>query len=279
VLLTADNLRFRYRDPPAATTASAGSRPFVIDDVSLRVPEGGLLGILGPNGSGKTTLLKLLSGTLAPASGSVAFNGRPLASLPRRERARRMAVVPQETHMAFEYTALEIVLMGRYPWLGAFQVEGPDDIASALEALEATGTRHLAERPYPTLSGGEKQRVIIASVLAQLDRRHAHRGTPGSSDAADGGALLFLDEPTASLDLKYQIEIAALVRRLHDDTGIGVVLSTHDLRLVASVCTWVVLLSNGRLLAEGPPRDMLTPPLIGQLYDIGAEAAAPALGR
>jgi iron complex transport system ATP-binding protein len=251
----------------------------VIDDVSLRVPEGGLVGILGPNGSGKTTLLKLLSGTLAPASGSIVFNGRPLASLPRRERARRMAVVPQDTHMAFDYTALEIVLMGRYPWLGAFQVEGPDDIASALEALEATGTRHLAERPYPTLSGGEKQRVIIASVLAQLDRRHRRAGTSDSSSGADGGALLFLDEPTASLDLKYQIEIAALVRRLHDETGIGVVLSTHDLRLVASVCTWVVLLSNGRLLSEGPPREMLTPALIGELYDIGAEAAAPALGR
>jgi len=278
VLLTADNLRFSYRDPPAAATAAGGPRSFVIDNVSLRVPEGGLVGILGPNGSGKTTLLKLLSGTLAPASGSIALNGRPLASMPRRERARCMAVVPQDTHMAFDYTALEIVLMGRYPWLGAFQVEGPDDIASALDALEATGTRQLAERPYPTLSGGEKQRVIIASVLAQLDRRHQRAGTPESSKA-HSGALLFLDEPTASLDLKYQIEIAALVRRLHDEIGIGVVLSTHDLRLVANLCTWVVLLSNGRVLSEGAPGDMLTPTLIGQLYDIGAEAAAPALGR
>jgi len=275
VLLTADSLRFTYRSP-SADAATGEARPLVIDNVSVRVPAGGLVGILGPNGSGKTTLLKLLSGTLVPASGSVALDGRPLASLSRRDRARRIAIVPQDTHMVFDYTALELVLMGRYPWLGAFQVEGPDDIVSALEALEATGTRHLAERPYPTLSGGEKQRVVIASVLAQLDRRQSAGAAP--EPGSGGHALLFLDEPTASLDLKYQIEIAALVRRLHEQTGIGVVLSTHDLRLARSVCTWIVLLSNGRLLAEGLPRDMLTPALIGQLYDIGAEAAAPVLG-
>jgi iron complex transport system ATP-binding protein len=158
--------------------------------------------------------------------------------------------------------------MGRYPWLGPFQIEGPDDIASALEALDATGTRHLADRAYPTLSGGEKQRVIIASVLAQLD----HRGA-----TAHESSLLLLDEPTASLDLKYQLEIASLIQRLHDQSAISVVLSTHDLRLVSTLCTWVVLLARGRVLAEGRPAEMLTPALIGELYEIGADVAAPIL--
>ena len=243
----------------------------------MQIARGGLVGILGPNGSGKTTLLKLLSGALRPWSGSVALEGRSLASMSRRDLARRMAVVPQDTHLAFDYTALEIVLMGRYPWMGPFEVEGPDDIASALEALEATGTRHLADRAYPTLSGGEKQRVIIASVLAQLDQRRAVRHADASSSSGQASSLLFLDEPTASLDLKYQLEIAALIRRLRDESGISVVLSTHDLRLVSTVCSWVVLLSQGRVLAEGPPREMLTPALIGELYDIGAELAAPIL--
>ncbi|MEO7192567.1 MAG: ABC transporter ATP-binding protein [Vicinamibacterales bacterium] len=245
--------------------------------MSLCVPPGALVGILGPNGSGKTTLLKLLSGALRPASGTVTLDGNPIMSIPRRELARRIAVVPQDTHLVFDYTALEIVLMGRYPWMRAFQLEGPEDIESALQALEATGTRHLASRPYPTLSGGEKQRVIIASVLAQLDDRRAKDGLTSPAATPGRSSLLFLDEPTASLDLKYQLEIAALIRRLHETQHIAVVLSTHDLRLVSTVCSWTVLLSRGRILAEGPPRDMLTPALIGALYEIDAELAAPIL--
>jgi iron complex transport system ATP-binding protein len=244
--------------------------------VSLRVQPGALTGILGPNGSGKTTLLKLLSGALRPTSGQVMLDGRTVAGIDRRELARRMAVVPQDTHLAFDYTALEIVLMGRYPWLGAFEVEGPNDIAAALDALEATGTRHLAARPFPNLSGGEKQRVVIASVLAQLDVR-PRSGAGVAASLPPAASYLFLDEPTASLDLRYQLEIAGLVRRLHDDRSISIVLSTHDLRLCSSLCSWVVLLSRGGILAEGPPSAMLTPALIGELYEIGADVAAPLL--
>jgi iron complex transport system ATP-binding protein len=276
VLLQADNLQFRYtRRAPAGPGLPRGAsltQDFVLDDVSVRVPRGALVGILGPNGSGKTTLLNLLSGALQPLAGRIELDGRPLASISRRELARRIAVVPQNTHLAFDYTALEIVLMGRYPWMRAFEVEGPDDLASALDALEATGTRHLAARAYPTLSGGEQQRVIIASVLAQLDARPR-----AGIEAGPVASLLFLDEPTASLDLKYQIEIAALVRRLHDTRGITVLLSTHDLRLVSTLCTWTILIARGRVIAEGPPGETVTPSLIGALYDLDAEVVAPLL--
>ena len=130
VLLQADNVTFRYH---------AGA-PLVVDGVTLAIERGDLVGLLGPNGSGKTTLLRLLSGTRAPSSGTVRLGGQPLASQSRRDIARRLAVVPQETELAFEYTALEIVLMGRHPHLGLFQVEGPGDYAIAREALAATGT-------------------------------------------------------------------------------------------------------------------------------------------
>src|SRR5262249_11274622 len=143
------------------------SRP-AIDDVSIEIPTGGLVGILGPNGSGKTTLLKLLAGVLAPHAGEVSLDGQNVTTMPARQRARRIGVVPQETHLACECSVLEIALMGRYPHLGRFEIEGPADLAAALEALDATGTRPLADRPFQTLSGGEKQRVIIASALAQL---------------------------------------------------------------------------------------------------------------
>jgi len=282
VLLQATDVRFSYGHRRSSSGASgragageAAGTGRVIDGLSLSVPHGSILGILGPNGSGKTTLLKLLAGTLTPNAGIVHLDGQPLTTLPPREVARRVAVVPQETHLAFDYTVLEIALMGRYPWLGAFEIEGPGDLAAALSALEATGTADFATRPFPTLSGGEKQRVVIASALAQLDERAETTPQPGRTGA--GRQLLFLDEPTASLDLKYQLEIGRLVQRLHADRDVTIVLSTHDLRFVASVCTSVVLLSHGRILAQGPTREVLTPALVGALYEIGADLAAPLL--
>lgn len=242
----------------------------VIDHVSLGIRSGEIVGVLGPNGSGKTTLIKLLSGALTPTAGTVSIDGHPLTRLSRRLLARRVAVVPQETHLAFDYTALEIVLMGRYPRLGAFEVEGPDDYECAMDALAATGTRALAGRSFPTLSGGEKQRVIIASALAQLDDRRPAGETGAPS-------LLFLDEPTASLDLRYQLELAALVTRLNRERGITMLLSTHDLRLAAHVCSTVILLSRGKILAHGHPREIVTTDLIARLYEIDEALVAPVL--
>jgi len=270
-LLAAENVGFAY---DAAT---------VLEDVSLDVVAGARLGILGPNGSGKTTLLRLLSGALRPTRGRVRLDGTDLASVSSAALARRVAVVPQETELAFDYSVLEIVLMGRYPHLGPFEIEGPDDLAAALAALESTGTRALADRAFRTLSGGEKQRVVIASALAQLDEAPRTRLRQGFGGQAPHAAhrtshrLLLLDEPTASLDLKYQLEIAAVLRRLHDDRGISILLSTHDLHFVRAICTDVVLLSRGRVLAHGAIGDVLTPRLVADLYDIDARDAAPLL--
>src|SRR6185503_6288690 len=233
-MLQASELSYGYASGRRTT------RSFTLDQVSVSVERGSLTGLLGPNGCGKTTLLKLLSGVLQPEHGHVSLNGDSLAGRSRREIAKHIAVVPQETHPAFDYTVMEMVLMGRHPHLGAMQLEGPVDLALAHDALAATGTGHLAQRAYMTLSGGEKQRVVIASALTQ---------------ASD---VLLLDEPTASLDLGYQLDVASLLSQLNRERGTTMVVSTHDLNLAAALCSDVVLLKDGRILAQGPTVDALT---------------------
>jgi iron complex transport system ATP-binding protein len=242
-LLTASDVGFAYE---------RGGRQ-IVDAVSLSVKRAAILGLLGPNGAGKTTLLRLLSGTIAPARGQITLDGRPLSTLSRRELARHIAVVPQETHSAFDFSALEIVLMGRYPHLGPFELEGSGDLQIAREAMAATGTAALERRQFSTLSGGEKQRVVIAAALAQ---------------ASD---VLLLDEPTASLDLGYQFDIARLLARLNRERGTTMVVSTHDLNLAASLCTELALIRGGRIVAQGGVQEALTPANIRALYGIDAD--------
>src|SRR3954465_340872 len=241
-MLTAERVSFRYRAHAA----------LVVDDVSLTLAAGDLTGILGPNGSGKTTLLKMLSGTLTPSAGTIRFDGRPLVEWKRRDLARRIALVPQETHAPFDFTVLDIVLMGRFPHLGTFALEGPDDLAIAKQALAATGTSAFEQRPFATLSGGEKQRVVIAGARAQSPE------------------LLLLDEPTASLDLGHQLDVQLLLTRLNRDHGVTMGLSTHDLNLAAAVCRELILLRAGSVLAQGRTEDVLTPDIVRALY--GGEA-------
>src|SRR5690349_9922373 len=235
----------------------------VLRNVSIALSAGGFLGILGPNGSGKTTLLRTLSGTLRPSGGRVMLDETDLASIPPRILARRMAVVPQETHLAFDYSVLEVVMMGRYPHLGTFEIEGPEDFAIAREALAATGTSALEDRPFDTLSGGEKQRVIVAAALAQI------------AAARDDGILL-LDEPTVALDLAYQLELGRLLRELQSRVPIAIAVSTHDLNLAASLCRTLVLLKDGGVLAAGPTETVLTADNIRRLYDVDAEVTRHA---
>jgi iron complex transport system ATP-binding protein len=239
--------------PPLGRTRSPGTAgPLAVRNVSLDIEPGAITGLLGPNGCGKTTLLKLLAGIVSPDAGQVTLDGQPLTALSRRVVARQIAVVPQETHPAFDYSALEMALMGRHPHLGTFQLEGPDDVSLAYGALTATGTGHLAQRPYMTLSGGEKQRVVIASALAQQPR------------------VLLLDEPTASLDLGYQLEIQSLLTTLNRTHGVTMVLATHDLNLAAAMCSRLVLMREGRVIAQGPTADVLTPQRIQDLYGVDA---------
>ncbi len=225
----------------------------VLSNVSLGIEGGSIVGLLGPNGSGKTTLLRLMSGVLTPSSGRVMLDNHLLTKMPRRDLARRVAVVPQETRATFDFTVLEMVLMGRYPHLGPFELEGAADMEIARAALEATGTAGLEGRQFATLSGGEKQRVVIAGALAQ---------------ASD---MLLLDEPTTALDLRYQFEVLAVLKNLNASRGTTIVISTHDLNLVAALCQQVVLLKDGSVLAQGPTADTLNADNIRALYDVDAD--------
>lgn len=225
----------------------------VLHDVTVDVGPGQILGLLGPNGSGKTTLLRILAGVLRPLAGDVMFDGRPVAAMSRRDLARRVAVVPQETHSPFDFSVLDMVLMGRYPHLGPFTLEDAADLAIARDALAATGTEEFAGRAFSTLSGGEKQRVVIASALAQASE------------------VLLLDEPTASLDVGYQLEIVSLLKRLNAERRTALILSTHDLNLAASLCDRVVLLQHGRVLAQGDTQATLTVAHVRALYGVDAD--------
>jgi iron complex transport system ATP-binding protein len=235
----------------------------VLRGVTMEMPANSFVGILGPNGSGKTTLLRALAGVIRPSRGSVLLDGRDLTTVPRHLLARRMAVVPQETHLAFDYTVLEVVLMGRYPYLGTFEVEGPADFSVARDSLAATGTLEFQDRAFDTLSGGEKQRVILAAALAQIA-------------GAEQDGILLLDEPTVALDLAYQLELGTLLRDLQRRRPMAIAVSTHDLNFAASLCRTLVLLKDGEVLAAGATADVLTPDHIRRLYGVDAEVTRHA---
>ena len=250
-MLRADKVLFAYR----------GGTP-VLQEVSLAVARGDLIGVIGPNGSGKTTLLKILGGMLQPTTGTVFLGDSLLGSWSRRDVARRIAFVPQETHSSFDFSVLDVVLMGRFPHLGAFALEGPEDLAIARDALQATGTSLFETRSFNTLSGGEKQRVVIASALAQR------------------AELLLLDEPTASLDVGHQLEVAALLARLNREQHVTMVLTTHDLNFAASLCRHLMLVRDGRVIASGPTGEVLTASAVKALYDVDADVGLhPRAGR
>jgi iron complex transport system ATP-binding protein len=256
-LLQADSVSYGYSQgwslAPQTQRSPAARQRFQLRDVSVSIPDGGLVGILGPNGSGKTTLLKLLGGLLHPVAGRVLIDGQDMRGWTRRALARRIAVVPQETRLAFDYSVLDVVLMGRYPHLGAFELESRNDEAVARDAMAATHTLALADRPFDTLSGGEKQRAVIASALAQ------------------SAGIMLLDEPTAALDPGYQVEVASLLSGLNRERGVTMAVATHDLNLAAGLCRELVMLRDGEVIAAGPTRDVLTRESVRALYDLEAD--------
>ena len=223
----------------------------VLDGVDLHVGEGEVLGLVGPNGSGKTTALRILHRALVPDAGRVHLEGRDLASLSGRERARRIAVMAQELSGEVPLTAADVVLLGRVPHAGAFGSTTPEDQQIAADALEATGALHLARREFGLLSGGEKQRVLIARALAQQPR------------------LLLMDEPTNHLDIGSQHHVLEIVR----SRGLATVVVLHDLNLAARYCDRVLVLDSGRVRADGPPAEALAADLVGTTYDVDAQRA------
>jgi iron complex transport system ATP-binding protein len=221
----------------------------VLHDINISIAPGEFVGIIGPNGSGKSTLLRILSGVLKPKSGVVRLDGTPIDELPRREVARRIAVVPQETIFTFAFSALEVVLMGRSPHLGRFSLEGPNDLSVARTSMEATDTWPLRDRSMEAVSGGEKQRVVISRALAQEP------------------SILLLDEPTTALDIRHQVDIYRLLNRLHQDARHTVVLVQHDLNLAAKVCQRLVLLNRGTICRDGSPADVIRADLLSEVYE------------
>lgn len=205
----------------------------ILKDISFEAKPGEMIGVLGPNGSGKTTLLKCMNRALRPKSGTVLVEGKEVADLSRKEIANEMSVVPQNSGVNFPFTALEIVMMGRGPALAKFKREEKSDIQIVKEAMRAADVLHLANRHMTELSGGEKQRVIIARALAQRPK------------------ILLLDEPTLHLDVNHQIEILDLVRGLARRDQITVIMVSHDLNLAARYCDKLLLLEKGRVLAAG----------------------------
>ncbi len=224
----------------------------VLRDVTFRVDPGEVVGLLGRNGVGKTTLLRIASGILAPDTGSVHLDDRPLASFSRRALARRIAVVPQDLHVPFPFLAGEVVLMGRTPHKGWLGLESADDVQRARDAMQRMGILHLENRSVLELSGGERQLVMFARSLAQASE------------------LLLLDEPTAFLDLSHRIDVLQVVRELAADGGSAVVVS-HDLALCARVCDRLVVLVDGEVVAQGRPAEVLQPELLHQAFGIEAD--------
>ena len=194
---------------------AAGRPPFELRELSFSLASGEVLGLIGPNAAGKTTVIRLLSRVLSPSRGSIMIGGEPASALGRVAVARQVAVVPQDVPQGFPYTVEQLVLMGRFPHAPARFFESREDLRIAREAMALTGVEALAAEPLDRLSGGERQRVVLARALAQQPR------------------LLVLDEPTAHLDLRYQAECVALLRRLHRDEGLGILLVSHDLNLAA----------------------------------------------
>jgi ABC-type cobalamin/Fe3+-siderophores transport systems, ATPase components len=224
----------------------------VLRDVDLTVHAGELLGLIGPNGAGKSSLIKVLSGIARPAKGTVSFQGRPLEELRDRERGQQIAVMSQNPHAGFAYPVYDVVAMGRYPHKRSWEPLDTRDRRVIKEALETAGVAHLSQRPITKLSGGEKQRVFLARALAQEPQ------------------LLLLDEPTANLDVRYQLEIFALIRRLNQERQLTVVLAIHDLAMAMRFCDRLAMMSAGRLVAAGAPEDVLTAELVREVFGVEA---------
>lgn len=236
-MIRVSNLSFRYVEE------------WVLKDISFNVKKGEFLGVIGPNGSGKTTLLKSLNSTITPEEGDVFINGANIKGIKRRELARIMGMVPQEASLVFPFSVLEVVLMGRAPYLGRLSFEGEKDYEMAREAMEMTDTLSFATRSINELSGGERQRVLIARALAQQPQ------------------VMLLDESTAYLDIKHQIAFFDLIKTLNQEEGLTVMAVTHDVNLASIFCDRVMLLSKGTVHCMGTPGEVITESNIKEVYE------------
>jgi len=231
-----NQLTFGYGDTP------------VLNDVSMVWEPGSFSAIFGPNGSGKTTLLKLISGILSPGTGTVTLGGKALEQWDREALARSLAVVPQEADVVFPFSVEEVVLMGRSPYLGRSPFESEADRAVANQAMEWAQVSDLRHRNFLTCSGGERQRVLLARALAQEPK------------------VLLLDEAGAHLDLHHQVQLYRCLEMLNRQTGLTIVMVSHDWNLPAQFCSSALLLSGGKVTAQGSLEDVIDEERIESVY-------------
>ena len=223
----------------------------IVKNASLKVQEKEFVGLLGPNGSGKTTMLKSIYRVLKPSNGVILIDGEDIKTMSYRDTARRMGVVSQFNNLSFDFTVEEMVLMGRAPHKKAFDRDTEEDYRIAEDALRRVDMLDFRDRSFLTLSGGERQRIILARALAQQVE------------------IMILDEPTNHLDIKYQIQIMDVVKSL----GVGVLAALHDLNLTLMYCTYVYVLKDGRIVAEGPTEQIITEKLINDVYEVECSVA------
>jgi iron complex transport system ATP-binding protein len=255
-------VRLTVEQASYAYAASAQSAPtFTLGATSFQARAGELVAILGPNASGKSTLLRLISGTIAPLSGRVELDGQETSGLDSRTRAQRIAVVHQESPAVYPARAGDFVLQGRHPYGRALRLASTEDVAIARNALAQVGAEHLASRTIGELSGGEKQRIILARALAQQPR------------------LVLLDEPTLHLDIGAQVELLERLRQLAEENKYAVVVVTHELALVAEFADQVVLLHHGTCLRVGTPAAVYQRELLEQVFEAPLEVELGPAGR
>ena len=235
-MIEVDSVFFRYH------------QDWVLQDVSFQVRKGEFVGVIGPNGSGKTTLLKTLYRLLTPQRGDILFDHLSLKKMSRGEIAKKIAVVAQETYPAFPFRVIEMVLMGRSPYLGHLMFESPKDLEIAKRAMEWTEILPISQRPIDELSGGERKRVYIARALAQEPE------------------VILLDEPTTNLDIHHQVESLDLVLSLNREKGLTILMASHDLNLASEYSDRLILLQHGRIFHMGPPEEVMTQENIEKVY-------------
>lgn len=228
----------------------------ILKGLDINVSGSKLAGIIGPNGSGKSTLLRCIYRVLKPTCGAVYLDGKPIKNIPVKKSAQKIAVVAQHNFYNFEFSVKEVVLMGRSPYKKALERDNAEDYAIVDHALAQVGMADFADRSFFTLSGGEQQRVILARALAQQ--------TP----------CLVLDEPTNHLDIKYQLQLMDIVKGLNRT----VISAIHDLNIAAMYCDWLYVMQKGKIIASGVPKDILTPELIRQVYEVDASVFTDECG-
>lgn len=219
-----------------------------LDNINLTLYNNSFYGIIGPNGSGKTTLLKNIARSLMPKGGTIFLNERDITEFSNKDLARKISYVPQNTNLEFEFSVMDIVLMGRNPYLRRFQTESTYDMDIAKSAMDITDTWHLREKNIGMVSGGERQRVIIARALAQQTN------------------IMLLDEPVSQLDMQHQIEILEILKKLTEDKKISVIVSLHDLNMAAQYCDKIILMDKGKVFKEGLPDEIIAKENIQKVY-------------